>query len=470
MLERKSNLSEPKAGGFPERFWKFFASVKLALILLVVIALLSFLGVLIPQGWREEQYVHKYGYNWARFISGSGIRDTYHSWWYLLSLTLLSVNLFVCTVERLGSTVRMVFTRRFYGREDVERQPARDSFRVEGAPEAVGERLRRQMRKSSFAVSKSRGGGELLLSASRGSVSRLAAPVIHLGVMFILAGGLVGGHFGFSTVIQVPEGNVSEVPQRDFKLRLEDFRIEYAPSGRVKDYFSTLTVLEGDTATLTKTIEVNKPLRYGGVGVYQSSYGEYPRRVAAARIRIASSDTTIGLVVPFRESTEVPGIPGLKVEAVDYAADFRIELPSREVTSASWEPRNPAIEVRVSDHGEEVFDDWVFLYHPSMHEKPDSKYRVRFVGYEPAFYSGLQVASNPGLPLIWIGFALVSVGLLPLLTALRDERVWAVVSAGPTPGMSEVLIAGRVHRGGGGWKPRFASLVSRWKKGLLTLS
>jgi cytochrome c biogenesis protein len=434
-------------------------------VLLVIIALLSVVGVLIPQGWRAEMYIAKYGAGWWRLFDLTGFDDTYHSWWYRLSLVLLVANLFVCTVERLGGTLKAAFSRRYYAKtEEYSRLPAVRHLTVHMSLEEVYRALRNRLGRSRFSVAGIERDCGFLISASRGAVSRLAAPVIHCGIIVVLIGGFIGAQFGFSVVIDVGEGEIATVPERDFELLLEDFEVVFAPSGRVKDYYSTLTVLEAGDEVLTKTIEVNDPLRYAGLGIYQSSYGEYPRQISSGLISIATADSEATVVAQFLESREIPEFPGLSVEILDYAADFRIRLPEREVVSASWEPRNPAVKVRVARDGVPILEDWLFLFHPSMHGEQDVGVRARFLDYDPYFYSGLQVASNPGLMWIWVGFGLICLGLLPLLVALKHDRVWAKLAPGPAPDTVELWIAGTSHRGKTEWKSRFSKYVDNWER------
>ena len=71
-----------------------------------------------------------------------------------------------------------------------------------------------------------------------------------------------------------PDGTTStryvfeRVPSRDFDKY--GLRLFYTLMPR--DYFSDLTVLENDQPVLKKTIEVNKPLYYGGYYFYQSDF------------------------------------------------------------------------------------------------------------------------------------------------------------------------------------------------------
>ncbi|MCK7483483.1 MAG: cytochrome c biogenesis protein ResB [Candidatus Moduliflexus flocculans] len=69
------------------------------------------------------------------------------------------------------------------------------------------------------------------------------------------------------------EGQTADVPQAAFRVRLDKFETEYYPQGGVKDWKSTVTVVENGAPVLTRVVEVNHPLTYRGVSFYQTSYG-----------------------------------------------------------------------------------------------------------------------------------------------------------------------------------------------------
>jgi len=52
----------------------------------------------------------------------------------------------------------------------------------------------------------------------------------------------------------------------------QTFRAEFVPPRKVKDYKSTLQIVEKDKIVKEKTIEVNKPLYYGGYHFYQNTF------------------------------------------------------------------------------------------------------------------------------------------------------------------------------------------------------
>lgn len=84
-----------------EKIIKSFYQMKTGIILLVVIALLSIIGTVIPQGNVEEFYLNFYSPAMAKIILACDFDKVYSSWWYILLTVLLLINLFLCSVNRL---------------------------------------------------------------------------------------------------------------------------------------------------------------------------------------------------------------------------------------------------------------------------------------------------------------------------------------------------------------------------------
>ncbi|NOR05408.1 MAG: hypothetical protein GQ575_03780, partial [Deltaproteobacteria bacterium] len=87
--------------------WRFFSSVRLAVFLLIALAITSIVGTVIPQGESLQFYLETYGPSFFRIIKVLNLNDTYHSWWYLILLGLFSTNLVVCTLRRLPFTLKL---------------------------------------------------------------------------------------------------------------------------------------------------------------------------------------------------------------------------------------------------------------------------------------------------------------------------------------------------------------------------
>jgi len=90
-------------------FIRFFASVKLTIVLLVLIGLACILGTLIPQadsvGGSPVEiynfYINRYGTFLHRLFNAFSFYRLYSCWWFSLLLFALTINMVVCSLRRL---------------------------------------------------------------------------------------------------------------------------------------------------------------------------------------------------------------------------------------------------------------------------------------------------------------------------------------------------------------------------------
>ena len=90
---------------------KFFTSIKVAIVLLIILIGASILGTLIPQGRSAQEYLVRYG-QLAGLFQKLQFTRLYQSVWYIAVLALFGLNLIICTLVRLGPKLRRVFNPR----------------------------------------------------------------------------------------------------------------------------------------------------------------------------------------------------------------------------------------------------------------------------------------------------------------------------------------------------------------------
>src|SRR3989304_2976132 len=66
------------------RIWNFLISLKLAIWMIILLAVTSILGTVIEQNQPMEKYLQEYGEGTIRVMSGLQLFDMYHSWWFSL--------------------------------------------------------------------------------------------------------------------------------------------------------------------------------------------------------------------------------------------------------------------------------------------------------------------------------------------------------------------------------------------------
>ncbi|MBC2745380.1 MAG: cytochrome c biogenesis protein ResB, partial [Desulfosarcina sp.] len=191
--------------------WNFFCSVKLTVVLLLSLALTSIIGTVIPQNQSPDAYLHAYGAFRYQLLSALGIFDMYHSWWFQGLLLLLTVNIVVCSIDRLSGSWKLIFTRKPKVRAErfTRRSDARTLTDKRDAEELVNVYEPLIARRYGYCtVTRSNDGA--VIYGEKGRLSRLGVYIVHLSVIFMLIGGLVGSFFGFEGFVNIPEGEATD--------------------------------------------------------------------------------------------------------------------------------------------------------------------------------------------------------------------------------------------------------------------
>jgi uncharacterized Tic20 family protein len=90
------------------KVWQFLCSVKLAVIIIIILAVACIVGTLIIQQRPPEDYIKRFGEGVAKIFSVIQFTDIFHSYWFAFLLVLLCVNLGCCTIKRWRNTVLQI--------------------------------------------------------------------------------------------------------------------------------------------------------------------------------------------------------------------------------------------------------------------------------------------------------------------------------------------------------------------------
>lgn len=430
--------------------WKFFCSVKLTVVLLLALALTSIIGTVIPQNQSPDAYLHAYGAFRFQFLSVLGIFDMYHAWWFQGLLVLLTLNIVVCSIDRLSGSWKLIFNRnptvrpeRFSKRSDARTfTDKRDAVELANVYEPI---LARRYGQCTVTRSDDR----TVIYAEKGRLSRLGVYIVHLSVILLLVGGLVGSFFGFEGFVNIAEGDATDIirirstggiHRLDFQIRCDDFNMELYENGAPKEYRSSLSIIDGGNTVKQKDIIVNDPLRYRGINIFQSSYGKLepekqPRPetpVSAPADAYTLSFTSRDSGMDYTISAEV-GVPvevpeGLgKFVVLEYLADakFRgmdVGAALKGVLSpAEGEPVEVLLPLKFANF-DKMRGGAVIV---AVADQPQEQ----FAPQQPAedrYYTGLQVTRDPGVWLVYSGFILMIVGCFATFY-LSHQQVCVVI-------------------------------------------
>jgi cytochrome c biogenesis protein len=397
---------------------KSLTSIRLTIFLLLVLAGVAVLGTLVPQDQPPQHYFMNYGETLGSLLWRAGFTRIYSSPWFLAPVSLLALNILVCLINGLPQALRRC--RRRFSWETAQDLPERGRFAWPPGVDPhslVTTVLSRELgrpRKESLPDK------EVYLY-ERGRWRPLGPYLVHLALLLILAGGLIGKFWGIEGRLSILEGetaNAFEVDPGgeqplDFTVRLDRFKVQfYEPGSAPKEFRSDLTFLNNGREVARRSCRVNEPVSFGGLTFYQSSYGAQP--TGPVRLKACQGDDCEVLELPFRRMADLPGGKGqLMVMRLD----------------GNLQGYGPAVQLalRSGPGHPQVF--WVFQDHPEVADQP-GLWRFSVVSVPWRFYSVFQVKRDPGVWWVYAGFLLLLPGFY--LAFLRPAQRWAVVLE-PTP-------------------------------------
>lgn len=303
--------------------WRQLTSMRVALLLLLLLAVAAVPGSLVPQRTSDPNGVAQYFEQQpqiAPVLDNLQLFDVYGSAWFTAIYLLLFVSLVGCIVPRIAHHWRSL-------RSDPPRTPARlkrmDAYSTvriaprDGEVPAPGEaieRARQLLRAKRYrTVVFDQGARGVSVSAERGYLRETGNLAFHIAMLGLILAVGIGGGFSWHGQRALVEGQSfsndivsysSFTPGRFFSpeqlppysMRLDSFTAEYETEnlnalGQANDYLAEVTVQGPDGQPRASTVRVNEPLRHAGNDVYLIDYGYAPViTVRDAQERIVFSD------------------------------------------------------------------------------------------------------------------------------------------------------------------------------------
>ena len=447
--------------------WKFFCSVKLTIVLLLSLAATSIIGTLIPQNQNPQAYVNAFGPFKYQLFNTLGIFDMYHSWWFQGLLLLLTVNIVCCSVDRLKSSWKLIFNRRPTVRADrFIRHPDARTRNDKRSPADLTRIYEPMLARRYRTVKVFQSDDATVVYGEKGRLSRLGVYIVHLSVILLLLGGLVGSLFGFEGFVNIAEGEATDtirlrstgqLHRLDFQIRCDDFQLTLYENGAPKEYRSALTILEGGKAIKQKDIIVNDPLRYRGINIFQSSYGKLPPQNMprspspspgpAESYSLSFTSKTSGMsytvMANLGNPVEIPeGMGKFVIMSYEPDAEFRGmdvgEALKGILTPPDGSPVEVLLPLKFANFDKMRGGDVIISV-----AKPADEASASPKPAAQRYYTGLQVTRDPGVWLVYSGFVLIIAGCF-VTFYLSHQQVGIVIQA--LSKNSRVTVAGISNR------------------------
>jgi cytochrome c biogenesis protein len=417
------------------RLAAWVSDLRLAILLLVLIAVASGIGTAIPQREPEELYHRLYDASpWLGVLHADGLLalqldHVYSSSWFLALLTWLALALILCSWRRqwpaLQAALRWIDYRS--ARQLSKLSVAETVPASEGGTDAeqLLAALERHLRARGWQIQRpavpeaappggtAEAAGPPRLAARRGLLGRVGPLLVHAGLVVLMLGAAWGSLGGQRQEQFLAPGRRLELldsrGHSQLTVALDRFAVERDPAGRPEQFRSQLRLLEADggpgTAVLRDgEISVNHPLRFRGITLYQADWA-----LAAIDVQLGRSPVLQLPLQPFPQLGEQV---------------WGLVLPTRPDGS------EPVLLSLTNEQGPvDVYgpDGQLLAQLPVGGEPREVKsLPLRVAGVLPA--SGILLKRDPGVPLVYAGFAIALLG--GGLSLIATRQLWAVVEAG----------------------------------------
>ncbi len=424
-----------------DALYRFFSSVKLAIVILIALAATSIIGTIIEQQANPEKYLQEYGQFTYKIFKFLGFTNVYHSWWYILLLVLLGINLTVCSIERLPKIWKIAMHPKKKLPEGAEKSlKVAHSITLSAAdPLEVAKKIADKLKKLGYKseVIDSNRSDEYFIFGDKHVFARFGVYIVHAGIIVVLIGALITAIFGYRGYMNIAEGGKTnlavlfgsgEIKKFPFYIRCDKFEIEYYPSGMPKKYISYLSVIENGKIVKRKRIVVNEPLYYKGVYFYQASYGP-----------------TRGFPFATRYYFFVKKNPSAKPSAHIVAFEQPLEVANNTYIMPKGNMGQGRVLIYITNStGKAIYQ--AMLKTRVWYKAPGKNQAfVAIGGFDRGWYTGLQVSYDPGTAIVWIGSTILVFGLFVAFFTSHRRVLGRVKKI--KDGKVKLVIGGRSSKG-----------------------
>ena len=369
------NTRRPVVGEIVE----LISSMRFAIALLAMIAIAAVIGTVMKQGEATSNYLNQFGPFWFEVFRKAGLYAVYSAWWFLVLMGTLVVSTSLCI---LRNAPKMLKDMRSW-RENVREQSLLNfhhkmQWRSPLARAALAQQTAARLADAGYKTKLVEKDNGTLVAAKQGAANKFGYIFAHSAIVVICIGGLLDSDMpirlqewflgktpfaGSGLIAQVPaqhrlstsnptfrgntmvpEGTSSDtailarpdgvlIQELPFTLKLKKFTIDFYSTGMPKLFASEVELRDHASGEVVKgVIEVNKPLIYKGVAVYQSSFEDGGSKLKLTGFPMSGTDASrfdfkgeVGATTPLNDAyaVEWTGFRPFNVENTGASQDAR---------------------------------------------------------------------------------------------------------------------------------------------------
>lgn len=304
-----NEINQPKLGfvGWLRWGWRQLTSMRVALVLLLILAIAAIPGSVFPQRTADPNGVVQYKQNNPDIfpaLDAMRMFDVYSSPWFSAIYLLLFISLIGCIIPRIKHHAKALRaqpprTPARLGRLENHRSVVRDAGAAGTTDAAVSiDIAEKQLKSLGYRVARYDRGRTWSVSAERGYWRETGNLLFHVALVGVLVTVGIGGGFAYTGQRVVIEGAsyvntlidynsinrgrfVADDSFQPYALTLDSFDVTYEDfgtpgAGQAGNFAANLTVRNVDGSKSKGTVRVNHPLHVGGDSIYLLGNGYAP--------------------------------------------------------------------------------------------------------------------------------------------------------------------------------------------------
>lgn len=385
---------------------KYLADLRFAISILLIISFCSIIGTVIEQDQSIEIYKLNYpitnklfGFlSWETIIQ-LGFDHVYKTWWFLGLILIFGVSLLTCTFLQQFPSIKIA--RRCQFVRTVEPFTRLKISTV--LTKQVFTKIISNIKVGNYSLFQQKN----LLYCYKGLTGRIAPIVVHLSMILILLGTVVGSLGGFKAQEIIPKtenfhiqnifnnGQLTKVP--NISGRINDFWITYTNQKTIGQFYSDISILDINGNEIKRqTAFVNSPAIYNNVYFYQTDWN------------------LIGLRIKYGNG-----------QIVEYPLVNTINNKSKvwlTWISNTEDLTNGIIAIIDNLQGYcSIYDSQgKFLGNLELNENLNKELTIKLIDILSS--TGLQIKTDPGIPIIYTGFFLLMISTL--ISYFTYSQIW----------------------------------------------
>lgn len=389
-----------------QTIFRVFANLKFSIFILLLISLCSVIGTIIEQDQSIETYKINYpltnplfGFLSWNLIIQFGLDHVYKTWWFLCLIFLFGCSLILCSFLQQLPALKIARRCQFF-------RTTNNFYKLNNLTILVQfsfSKILSTIQTQHYSIFQQKN----MVYCYKGLIGRIGPIIVHFSMILILIGTILGSLFGFKAQEIIPKtesfhiqnilsnGTFSVIPTRS--ARVNDFWITYTKNKTISQFYSDISILNLDGNEIQrKTISVNYPFIDHGIYYYQTDWS-----LIALRFK------------------------NLQNQIIEYPLMNRFS--NQEKIWLTWISNNQFLQdgmLLLIDN----LEGYCSIYNPTGQFLGNLEVNESLNLAQPILFSeiisstGLQVKTDPGIPLIYLGFFFLMISTL--VSYITYSQIW----------------------------------------------